>query len=131
MYIVASPTTELSTSIDNSFGFLTTPSIAMPTSRLSLNGTSLDVSHNLNSQLMPRNSLHTSKSNDAIHSHGLATITSKRALQHFNIDEYYVPNDERCHVIGKIRKIPRIHQSNYYQPKQPKKKTTKLSVLES
>lgn len=53
--------------------------------------------------MMPRNSLHSSKSNDAIHSHDLATITSnRRALQHFNIDEYYVPHDEHGTVMGKI-----------------------------
>lgn len=101
----ASPTTELSTSVDNSFGLLTMPSPAIPTSRLSLNGNSLTlaVSNHANSQMMPRNSLHSSKSNDTIHSHGLATITSNRALQHFNIDEYYVTNDERINVMGKIR----------------------------
>lgn len=78
----------------------------MPTSRLSLNGNSLTlaVTNDVNSmQMMPRNSLHSSKSNDAIHSHGLATITSNRALQHFNIDEYYVTNDESINVMGKIR----------------------------
>lgn len=90
----------------------------MPSSRLSLNGNTLAVSNQLNLQMMPRNSLHSSKSNDAIHSHGLATITSNRALQHFNIDEYYVPNDERCHVIGKIHsQTPHLyhqHRNQYY-----------------
>lgn len=102
----ASPTTELSTSIDYSFGLSSMPSSsAMPSSRLSLNGNAFTLTvSKTNSQMMPH-SLHTSKSNDTIHSHDLATITSNRALQHFNIDEYYVPNGETNNVLGKQRKM--------------------------
>lgn len=81
--------------------------MAMPSSRLSLNGNALALAaarSNLHLHMMPRNSLLSSKSNDAIHSHDLATITSnRRALQHYNIDEYYVSNDEHTNVMGKIR----------------------------
>lgn len=100
----ASPTTELS--VDYSFGLISMPSSAMPSSRLSLNGNALALTVSRpNSQMMPPHSLHPSKSNDTIHSHDLATITSNRAFQHFNIDEYYVPNDERNNVLGKQRKM--------------------------
>lgn len=127
----ASPTTELSTSIDNSFGLLTMPStMAMPSSRLSLNGNALALSAmRTNLQMMPRNSLHSSKSNDAIHSHDLATITSnRRALQHFNIDEYYVPNDERTTVMGKIiRNLTLDQHSTKNKTKRTNQPTNQLS----
>lgn len=106
----ASPTTELSTSVDNSFGIASMPSVVMPTSRLSLNGNALGLAVSKTNPQTMRHSLHSSKSNDTIHSHDLATITSNRAFQHFNIDEYYVPRDERNNVMGKLRKmIPRHH----------------------
>lgn len=108
----ASTTTELSTSVENSFCLTSIPSTAMPSSRLSLNGNALGLAvTKVNTQMM-RHSLHSSKSNDAIHSHDLSTITSNRALQHFNIDEYYVPNDECNNVMGKQRNMIYIPASS-------------------
>lgn len=75
----------------------------MPTSRLSLNGNALGVNVSKTNPQMMRHSLHSSKSNDTIHSHDLATITSNRAFQHFNIDELYVPHDESNNDMGKLR----------------------------
>lgn len=86
--------TEFSTTVDYQYGLPT-----LPPPRLSLNGNAkMAISPNL------VQSTQSSKSNDAIYS-----ITSTRASQHFNIDEYYVKSDSNK-IMGKTytKHIPHV-----------------------
>lgn len=72
-----------------------------PTSRLSLNGNSLILGVSMsNSQTLLHSPL-SSISNDAIHLQDLSTVTSTQTSEHFNIDEYFVPNNISQKIMGK------------------------------
>lgn len=95
----ASSATELSTTI-GTFGMSSVPSASIP-SRLSLTDNVLSLAVSMENSQTVSLSSESSNSNDANHVQEISTITSTRASHHFNIDEYYLTNDENITITGK------------------------------